>query len=144
MRCAVAWVWVGVLLTGCNTGPLGPYTSPRVSGQVLDAQSRQALPGVKVVRGRPEKPSSMSAPKGGEILMQKVPVETDSQGRFTLENQRVLSVFRGSGWDQVRLTFIRPGYETLRTNYSTLAATNSLEVEPSLNVGVVLLQPISR
>jgi hypothetical protein len=144
MRRAVAWVGVGLLLAGCKSGPLGPYTSPRVSGQVLDAHSRQALAGVKVVRGRQEKPSSMSPPKGGEVLMQKVPVETDEEGRFTLDNQRVLSVFRGSSWDQVRLTFIRPGYETLRTNYSTLRSTNSLEVEPSLNVGVVLLQPVSR
>ena len=127
-------------LTSCKVGPLGPYTSPRITGQVFAADSGEALADVKVTRGRREKPS-MEQPKGGELLMQKTPVMTDENGRFTLDSERVLSVFRGSGWNQVRLTFEKDGFERLRTNYCASLVTNAPGNELFLDVGSVLLQP---
>ena len=129
---------------GCKTGPFGPYVSPRVSGQVLAADSRAPLPEVKVIRGRIDRSSLNKHPKGGELLIRKSPIQTGADGRFALESERVLSIFRGSGWSQVRLTFEHPGYETLRTNYSTLTATNASAGEPMLEVGPVLLQPVRK
>jgi len=43
-----------VSLAGCKNLAWGPYVSPRVTGQVLAADTRQPLAGVKVTRGRPE------------------------------------------------------------------------------------------
>jgi hypothetical protein len=140
IRRAVSAVMV-LGLIGCVHRPLGPYVSPRVTGQVIAADSGKALAGVKITRGQPERRPSMEQPKGGEVLMRKSPVTTDQDGRFSLGSERVLSIFRGSGWNQVQLTFERAGYEGLRTNCPTLSATNLLEGELTLDVGTVLLQP---
>jgi len=137
-------VLCGLVLTGCKTGRLGPYIAPQVTGRVFAADTREALADVKVTRGGEKAPPGGSQPKGGELLMRKAPVRTDQNGRFTLVSERVLSVFRGSGWDQVRLTFERAGYEGWRTNYSTLGATNGPGSEPVLDVGEILLQPAQK
>jgi len=76
--------------------------------------------------------------------MQKAPVMTDHEGRFSLDSERVLSVFRGSGWNQVKLIFERNGFERLRTNYPASLATNAPGNEPLLDVGAVLLQPVRK
>ncbi len=76
--------------------------------------------------------------------MRKPPVKTDPEGRFALESERVLSVFRGAGWDRVRLSFAHAGYQDLRTNYSILPATNTPGGEPVLDAGTIWLQPVRR
>ena len=136
-----ALLLIVLVALGCKSRPLGPYISPRVTGQVVAAGSGEPLPDVKITRGKPDPPSPAGQPKGGEVLMRKIPVRTDQDGRFTLASERVLSVFRGSGWSQVRLTFEHAGYERLRTNYSTLPVTNSPGGELTLDVGTVPLQP---
>ncbi len=76
-------------------------------------------------------------------MIRKIPALTDADGKFTLQSERVLSIFRGSGWNQVRLTFEHAGYETLRTNYLNWSATNAPKGEPVLDVGQVRLQPVN-
>ena len=135
---------MALFATGCKSRPLGPYVSPRVTGQVLAADSYQPLVGVKVVRGSggPRR-STVEPPKGGELLMIKPPVETDKDGRFVIESQRVLSIVRGKSWNIVSLSFDLLGYEHLRTNWPAGSAIDSNGGEPVLNVGKVLLQPVS-
>jgi len=137
----VALLLAVLAMPACKSGPLGPYLSPRVTGQVVAAGSGEALSDVKITRGKPDPQSPAGSAKGGEVLMRKIPVRTDANGGFNLASERVLSVFRGSGWSQVHLTFEHAGYECLRTNYSTLAATNSPGGELTLDVGTVRLQP---
>jgi hypothetical protein len=128
-------------LLGCKSHPLGPYVSPRVTGQVLDADTQQPLAGVRVIRGSAHV-SRESPPKGAEFLMRKPPAQTDANGRFELSSERVLSVVRGAGWDIIPLRFERAGYLHFTTNCPTSAVTNTVGGEPVLDVGHVLLQPV--
>jgi hypothetical protein len=140
-RCSVLLV-CALLVSGCRSGSWGPYSSPRVSGQVLAADTREPLPGVNVSRGGPERrPQAGYPPKGGELMMRKTPVRTDQNGQFVLDSERVLSVYRGTGWDHVRLRFVKAGYLPLQTNLSLTLMTNAPAGEASLVIGQVFLQP---
>jgi len=142
IRCAVVLVFM-LIVAGCQSERWGPYTSPRVSGQVLAADTHQPLAGVNVNRGGAEpQPNAGSQPKGGELMMRKVPVLTDENGEFVLASQRILSIFRGTGWSQVRLHFTKPGYLPIETNYPVSFGTNSPEA--SLAIGQVFLQAAPR
>lgn len=131
-----------VAFVGCKSRPLGPYTSPRVTGQVLAADTRQPLPGVSVIRGSADIPPRGSQPKGGELMMRKVPILTDAHGRFELASERVLSIFRGSSWNMASLSFDRVGYFPFHTNCPTGTATNAAGGELVLDLGPILLQPM--
>ena len=134
-----------MLLAGCQASLWGPYTAPRVTGRVIAADTRVPLPGVRVSRGYRERHPGLGwPPKGSELMVQKMPSRTDEQGNFVLQSERVLSVFRGSGWDQIRLRFEAPGYLPLQTNYPVSLETNAPSGEPSLSVGEVLLRPASK
>jgi hypothetical protein len=126
--------------------PLSPFISPRVTGRVLAADTRQPLADVNVTSGAQAGGYRTGMPpKGGELLMAKASVVTDREGRFKLETERVLTPFRGAGWFSVRLLFERPGYERFRTNYSSLnVSTNSPNSEPLLDTGDILLHPASK
>jgi hypothetical protein len=140
--------WIGLFLfaltlAGCRSLGWGPYVSPRVRGQVLAADTRQPLAGVKVTRGRPEpQPLAGWAPRGAELLLRKPPTLTGPRGQFVLEGERVLTLIRWGGWSSVRLTFEHGGYLRFQTNYSlsSLAATNAPDGVPLLDAGQVLLQ----
>ncbi len=136
---ALAWA-------GCESMPFSPFVSPRVTGRVLAADTHQPLARVTVKSGA-EARGRMGAmpPKGGELLMAKAPARTGGDGRFTLETERALTPFRGTGWFSVQLLFEHPGYERFRTNYSTLnLVTNSAVGEPLLDAGDILLQPATK
>ncbi len=136
---------ITLAILGCRSRPLGPYVSPRVTGQVLAADNHEPLAGVKVIRGPVETASRRaSPPKGGELLMSKFPAQTDRNGRFELASERVLTVFRGSSWNIVSLSFQANGYLRLQTNCATATVTNTPEGELVLNVGEILLQPAPR
>jgi hypothetical protein len=130
-------------LAGCKSHSLSRYSSPRVIGRVLATDTGRPLADVKVIRGEQTEALNRTVPrKGGERLMAPTPVRTDSDGRFVLDTERVLTPFRGSGWFSVQLTFEHPGYERFRTNYSYLnLGTNSWMGEPVLDAGNILLQP---
>lgn len=139
---STAVLMFSLLMCGCQSGSWGPYSSPRVSGQVLSADTEEPLLGVNVIRGGAEKPPQAGwPPKGGELMMRKPPVQTDKNGQFVLASERVLSVYRGTGWNHVRLRFIKPGFLTLQTNFSLTLMTNAPEGEASLPIGRVFLQP---
>ena len=131
------------ILVGCKSHPLGPYVSPRVTGQVLDADTHQPLAGVRVIRGSAHV-SRESPPKGAEFLIRKPPAQTDASGRFELSSERVLSIVRGAGWDVIPLRFERAGYLHVTTNCPTTTLTNMVEGEPVLDVGRVFLQPVGK
>ncbi len=131
-----------ILAGGCQSGPFGPYVSPRVSGQVVAAHTGLPLAGVKITRGKtPSQDVTTSPEKGAELLTSKVPAETGRDGRFVLPGERVLSIIRSPGWRTVSLSFNRAGYVRFRTNCPTAMATNSLAGEPVLDIGRVSLQP---
>jgi hypothetical protein len=129
-----------LILVGCKSHPLGPYVSPRVTGQVFDADTQQPLAGVHVIRGSTHA-SRESPPKGAEFLMRKPPVQTGADGRFEVPSERVLSIVRGAGWDVIPLRFEREGYLHFTTNCPTTSLTNVVDGEPLLDVGRILLQP---
>jgi hypothetical protein len=133
-------------LAGCRSMPFSPFISPHVLGRVLATDTRQPLAGVTVKSGAQASAYRAGMPaKGGELLMAKAPARTDRDGRFTLETERVLTPFRRAGWFSVQLLFEYPGYERLRTNYSTLNVhTNSPNGEPLLDAGDILLHPLSK
>jgi hypothetical protein len=146
MRSSLALCLAAVLLAGCESMPFSPFLSPRVTGRVLAADTSRPLAGVTVKSGAQARGFRTGMPpKGGELLMAKAPDRTDREGRFTLETERVLTPFRGAGWFSVQLLFEHPGYERFRTNYSTLnVRTNSLDGEPLLDAGDILLRPASK
>ncbi|MGO8928631.1 MAG: hypothetical protein ACLQU3_17315 [Limisphaerales bacterium] len=133
-------------LAGCKSNPLSLTISPRVTGRVLAADTGKPLADVKIRSGeQAEALYSASPPKGGERLMARVPVETDSDGRFVLETQRALTPFRGSGWFSVQLSFEHAGYQRFLTNYSYLnLGTNTLNGESVLDAGNIRLQPATK
>ena len=132
-----------LLGAGCGSLRFGPYTSPRITGRVVAANSDQPLAGVQVWRGARRHDHTLSGlPKGGELLLEKPAASTDREGRFSLPSERALTVFRPSGWSFVQLAFCRPGYQTYQTNYSILTAvTNTPNGEPVLNTGDIRLRP---
>ncbi len=133
-----------VLLLGCKSHPLGPYISPRVEGEVVEADSAVPLSGVKVIRGNPVHDALSGSPKGGQLLMTPAPAETGRDGRFSLPSERVLSVVRGAGWNEVQLTFIKAGYERFQTYISLSQSTNSERGEPVVWVGRTSLRRSKR
>jgi hypothetical protein len=144
MRLKACFLLVILPILGCKNRPLGPYVSPRVTGQVLSGDTGKPLSGVAVARGNPERYRLPGPPpKGGELLLQKSVVHTDQDGRFILASERVLSIIRPAGWNELELDLTRSGYEHLRTNLPVELATNSFKGEPLLDAGKILLQPVT-
>jgi len=77
-------------------------------------------------------------------MIRKVPIRTDDNGQFVLESERVLSIFRGSGWSQLQLHIEKPGYVTVETNFPMSLATNLPGGVETLELGQILLQPVNR
>ncbi len=141
----VALVLLVAASAGCQSRPLGPYSSPRVVGRVVDANTGRPLAGVQVIRGKSSQEQRADwEPKGGQLLMEKAPVRTDGDGRFALPSERVLTVIRGAGWNSARLTFEHPGYERFQTNLSLTVSTNTPSAEPVVNAGKIPLRPLAR
>jgi len=141
-RTAPFFLLLLMITWGCKSRPLGPYVSPKITGQVMAADTGQPLPGVAVARGNPERYRLPGPPpKGGELLLQKPVVHTDRDGRFVLASERVLSVFRPAAWNLLELDLRHPGYQHCQTNLPIEWATNSFKGEPLLDAGKILLQP---
>ena len=143
MKRSLALCLAALALPGCESMPFSPLISPRVTGRVLTADTRQPLAGVVVKSGAQASGyRSAMPPKGGELLIAGTPVRTDNEGGFTLDTERVLTPFRGADWFSVRLLFERAGYEPFRTNYSRLnLSTNAPRGDQLLDAGDILLQP---
>lgn len=127
---------------GCKTVSPIRIVSPRVSGRVVDARTRQPIAGVRVQRqvGR-DSHRVMDPPKGGELMKQPAIVTTDAEGNFTLLAERDLTVLRSATWFSVRLVFEHSRYERLTGVYVAAQATNTWKGEPLVQTGDVLLVP---
>jgi hypothetical protein len=131
------------VLAGCKSAPFSSYTSPRVTGRVLAANTGQPLANVRVRRINPSATYNYDAPpKGGQRLESAASVRTDVQGRFVLDANRALTFVHQAVWPSVTVAFERDGYSTLRTNFSLLqVSTNAPDGAPVVTAGNILLQP---
>ena len=130
-----------VTLLGCKSVMVSSYISPRVTGRVLAADTRQPIANVQVRRVIPTAPASSTEPtKGGQRLEPAVGARTDQQGRFVLNAERDLTLLQQQVWYSVTISFQHEGYQTLQTNF-TIAnlATNAPDGPPVVNAGDILL-----
>ena len=130
-----------MVLAGCKSSSFSTYTSPRVTGRVLAADTGQPLANVKVQRINPAANQDYDAPaKGGQRLESAASVRTDAQGRFVLDAERALTFVQPAVWPSVTAAFEREGYVTLRTNFSLLqVSTNAPDGAPVVNAGDIRL-----
>ena len=137
-----------VVASGCQSGKLTHYTSPQVTGRVLAADTHQPLAHAEVQRVEPETFASywsFGSPKGGTLLMQPVGARTDAGGRFVLNSESVIAMFRQPGWVSVPVIFSHAGYESFQTNYTGTNVTSHTDAgAPVVNVGDILLQPAAK
>jgi hypothetical protein len=83
------------------------------------------------------------AMKGGQLIAQAPAVRTGSNGKFILESERDLALFRNVSWYSVSLAFDHSGYERFVTNYTLIDATITPGGEPLVKAGDILLRPKS-
>lgn len=138
---SLALASIGLAIVGCQSASPSRYSSPRITGRVLNAQTQQPISGVQVRRVTPQDPNVDQTVKGGQSLEQSAAVRTDSDGRFVLVSQKILTVFSRLGWYSVSVVFTHPNYERLTTEYTLLNATNTPSGEPLVRAGDIRLQP---
>ena len=134
-----------IVLTGCQSIGFSWYSSPRVTGQVLAADTRQPLSEavVKRVVACPTAGTD-TPPKGGTLQLLPAGVRTDDAGRFVLDAVQVVAVFRHGGWHSVTVAFECAGYEGFQTNYTSAQfKERSYDGVPLVNAGDILLKPKS-
>jgi hypothetical protein len=133
------------VLAGCQSTSPSQYSSPRVEGRVLNAQTHQPIDGVTVRRIDPSaNVATDQAPKGGQVMQQAPAVRTTRDGAFVLASERNLQLFRRSGWYSVTLSFEHYEFLSFTTNYTLANATNTPSGEPLVKAGDILLAPLSR
>lgn len=131
------------LLAGCGHFAISQYISPRVTGRVVDAQTRQPLAGVDIRRvGQAMIANGGDLPKGGQVMERPAPVVTGPDGTFVVDSQRAFAIFRSVGWYNVALSFEREGYLQTSTNFTLSNSTNTASGEPWVQAGDVPLQPL--
>lgn len=137
--CLLALVSLGA---GCASSP-SQYISPRVTGQVLDAQTRQPIAKVKIqrVHNQPRMDPN-TAPRGAEAIQENWYAYTDAEGRFTVDSTTTLTFLQRVTWYSVTLAFSRAGYSGFTTNYTPAEATFLPSGEPVVNAGTILLRPL--
>jgi hypothetical protein len=142
----IAFVLLATALTGCQSGTFSHYISPQVTGRVLAADTGQPLAGVMVRRVAPVPISGEDTPpKPSQLLIQPAARQTDENGRFILESERVISPFRHGGWHSVTVSFEDSGYQRLQTNFTSARFNErSPDGEPLVKAGDIRLQPVPR
>jgi hypothetical protein len=139
----LALLLFAVALAGCQSGKLSHYISPQVTGRVLAADTHQPLPDAIVKRVVPYPTDGEdTAPKGGQLMMRSSGVRTDADGRFVIDGERDIALFRHPAWWSVTLSFTAHGYTSFQTNYTVANLSgHSPEGEPLVNTGDILLNP---
>ncbi len=132
---------VGLAIVGCQSASPSRYSSPRITGRVLDARTQLPIQSVQVRRLTPFDPNADQTVKGGQRLEKSPAVRTDSDGNFVLDSERILTLFSRLGWYSVSLAFTHPNYEQLTTEYTLVNATNTPSGEPLVQAGDIRLQP---
>jgi hypothetical protein len=142
MNRTLAFVIVAFAWAGCKSPSPSQYSSPRITGRVVDAQTRQPIAGVQVRRLTPDQdPNVDQAIKGGQRVEQTRAVRTSGDGTFVLVSQRNLALFQRLGWYSVTIAFSHPRYERLTTEFTLANATNTPTGEPLVQAGDIRLQP---
>jgi len=141
-------VWVlgaGIALAGCSSFHVQDYTSPQVTGRVLDASTRQPIENVTIRRiSWNAGDASDSPPKGGAMMLDQDTVRSREDGSFKLSAEKDVLTFSSGGTYGVSLMLQHSGYETLRTNYpGTGVVWENPKQPPKLDVGDVFLRPRS-
>ena len=134
-----------VALAGCQSVLVSSYISPRVTGRVLAADTRQPIANVKVKRYNPNANLNYDDPARGGRKMESIPgTRTDAAGRFVLDAERDLTLLQQQVWFSVTVSFEHEGYQTLRTNITAAhITTNAPDGAPVVNAGDILLHPTS-
>lgn len=133
------------LLLGCQSYSPTPYVSPRVTGRLVDASTREPIPRVEVRRlSAGDLPPSGEPAKGAQLLGQDKAIRSGPDGRFVLESVRDLTLLRHVSWYDVTVSFEHPGYDRLVTNYRPAQATNTAKGEPVVDAGDIALKPVER
>src|ERR1051325_4672323 len=74
---------VAFVFAGCSTTSPSHYTSPRITGRVIDAKSGAPIEGVQVRKiGNQEPARSLESAKGGEQMVKNFSVSTGGDGSF--------------------------------------------------------------
>jgi len=136
----MAAAWMGVL-GGCSSVSPSHYVFPRVTGRVLDMESRQPIKDAQVRRVTGDgnaRPSSESG--GGRLVESASAVRTGADGAFVLKSGRIFGPLGSSGWYSVTLAFDRSGYQTVVRSYTLADSTNAPSGEPKVEAGEILLQ----
>jgi hypothetical protein len=137
---------LSVLSNGCQWVGFNNHVTPQVSGRVLDADTRQPLAGVKVLRvlhGQVENPSTPEY--GAQLLQQERPVTTDVRGEFVFSSRSYFTFLNEANWWELKLAFQSSGYETWQTNFSTAdVKTNLPNGTPLVEAGDILLKPLPK
>jgi hypothetical protein len=139
------WVLLILAVSAVGAGCHSPsqYSSPRVTGRVLDEQTRQPIKDVQVRRVWDTTPA-MAPPKGAETLKQAPSVFTDADGSFVVESVRDLAFLQRLQWYSVSLSFTHRGYEQLMKTYPLSSSTNRPSGEPVVPAGEILLKPLAK
>jgi hypothetical protein len=138
----IAALLLPVLPMGCHSFRVQDYVSPRITGRVLDADSRAPVPNVIVRRFYSDRngPSTFP-PKGGERMLERDEVRTDPNGQFKMADEKNALTFGGGSAYSVRLLFQHSRYESVRTNYFGASITEAgPNRPPELNAGEIFLQ----
>jgi len=137
----VAAFAVALFLTGCTGWSLSQCVSPRVTGRVLDNETRQPLAGVEVQRVIQQRPSNNTPPKGGQ-QMQNAPrvVRTGTDGSFTLDAIYSVAAFQVFSWGSVDVQFRSAGYLAFTTNFADAVEFSDSGGAPYVNAGDILLE----
>ncbi len=141
----LALLLLTVVLAGCSSIGFSYYSSPRVTGRVLAADTRKPLPDaiVKRVVSYPTDGED-TPPKGGQLLIRSDGVRTDTDGRFRVEAVKVVTLFRQGGWHSVTVSFECNGYESFQTNFNSADfKERSPDGAPLVRTGDILLKPTS-
>lgn len=137
---ALALAISALAAAGCKSTSPSQYTSPRITGRVVDAKTQQPIRGVQVRRLRPADPNVDQAVKGGQMIETSPAVRTASDGTFVLVSERNLTLFHRLGWYAVSVSFTHPSYERLTTEFTLANATNTPAGEPLVRAGDIGLQ----
>jgi hypothetical protein len=126
-------------LAGCKS-PI-QYTSPQVEGRVVDSQSHEPVKNVFVQRVDPNaKPKRGEQAKGAQLMEQAGGVRTAADGTFKLDSVKTLTFLRRLSWYSVTVSFKHDGYLPLATDYTVAEATNTVDGEPIVITGDILLK----
>jgi hypothetical protein len=136
----LGFLLLALAVAGCKSASPTQYISPRYEGRVVDAQTREPIEGAKVHRVVPKAPDVDQAPTGGAALKRTPAVQTGKNGRYVLDSERDLELFRRTGWYAASFAFEKRGYETFTADYTLANATNTPSGEPLIKAGDIPLR----